>query len=573
MIRHSLILMRLSAPSCLLLILLSVLGTAQAQQRTVGLMHNMPGAFEGYTLIAPMLHPSVYLVDLEGRAVHRWLVNSGFGATNRLLPDGALLRASASSRSWTSFQGLAGRVEIIEWDGTIRWQYDFVNDEYMLHHDVVPLPNGNILAIVWDMRDMDEMLAVGYNPENLADDQNVILSERIVEFKPILPDSAEVVWQWDSWDHLAQDHAPLLDTYVENISDHPERIDVNTSIGGDWLHFNALDYNEELDIIAISASFLDEIWIIDHSTSTEEARGQTGGTFGLGGRLLYRWGNPQNYGLGTNSDQTLHFLHSVLWIPDGLPGAGNLMVFENGVGQPEGDFSTVHELKLPYMEEIYGNAVWFAQGIDGTYEDPESIWSFSAPNEFFSDFVSGQQRLPNGNTLIAEGMTGRIFELEGGSDALVWEYVNPIVQTGPLSQGDVIPAFGPPGSRRLQNAVYRALRYGADFAGFDGRDLTPIGAIELNIVGPSPALPFTLLPNYPNPFSGSTTIDIQVDHPTNVAITVFNMLGQEVAVLANEFHAPGAYSYVFDATALPHGHYLCRLISGGSSAAITLIHQ
>ncbi|MDE2826442.1 MAG: aryl-sulfate sulfotransferase [Bacteroidota bacterium] len=573
MIKHSLIPTRLSAPSCLLLILLSVLGSAQAQQRTVGLMHNLPGAFEGYTLIAPMLHPSVYLVDMEGRAVHRWLVNSGFGATNRLLPDGALLRASASPKSWTNVQGRAGLVEIIEWDGTIRWQYDFVNDEYMLHHDVVPLPNGNILAIVWDVRDMDEILAAGYNPDNLADDQDNILSERIVEFKPILPDSAEIVWQWDSWDHLAQDHAPLLDTYVENISHHPGRIDVNTSIGGDWLHFNALDYNEELDIIAISASFIDEIWIIDHSTSTEEARGESGGTFGWGGRLLYRWGNPQNYGSGTESDQTLYFLHSVLWIPDGLPGAGNLMVFENGVGQPEGDYSTVHELKLPYMEDPYSNAVWFAQGIDGTYEDPESIWSFSAPNEFFSDFVSGQQRLPNGNTLIAEGMTGRIFELAEGSDALVWEYVNPVVQTGPLSQGDVIPVFGPPGSRRLQNAVYRALRYGADFEGFDGRDLTPIGAIELNIAASSPALPFTLLPNYPNPFRGSTTIDIQVDHPTNVEITVFNMLGQEVAVLANEFHAPGAYSYVFDAAALPHGHYLCRLISGGSSAIITLIHQ
>ncbi len=565
--------MRVSVPSCLFLILLSVSSTVQAQDRTVGLMRNMPGTFEGYTLIAPILHPSVYLVDPEGQTVHRWHVNSAFGTTNRLLPDGALLRVSASPNSWTDFQGLAGRVEIIEWDATIRWQYDFVNDEYMLHHDVVPLPNGNILAIVWDMRDMDEILAAGYNPANLADGQEIILSERIVEFKPILPDSAEIVWQWDSWDHLAQDYAPLLDTYVENISDHPQRIDVNTSIGGDWLHFNALDYNEELDIIAISASYVNEIWVIDHSTSTEEARGVTGGTFGWGGRLLYRWGNPQMYGLGTDNDQTLHFMHSVLWIPDGLPGAGNLMVFENGVEQPEGNYSTVHELKLPYMEETYGNAVWFAQGIDGTYEDPESIWTFSAPSEFFSDFVSGQQRLPNGNTLIAEGMTGRIFELEAGSDAMVWEYVNPVVQTGPLSQGDAIPVFGPPGSPRLQNAVFRALRYGTAFEGFDGRDLTPIGPIELNIAGTTLDLPFTLLPNYPNPFSGSTAIDIQIDRPTHVEITVFNILGQEVTALVDEFHSPGTYSYAFDATALPRGLYLCRVIAGGSSATITLTHQ
>jgi len=556
------------------MLLLSATLPIQAQNRTVGLIRNDPGTFEGYTLIAPMLHPSVYLINLEGDIVHEWKVSSRFGTTNQLLPDGALLRVSAAPNSWTNVQGFSGRVEIIEWDGTLRWQHDFVTEEYMLHHDVVPLSNGNLLGIVWDRRDMDEILAAGYDPENLMNDHVEILSERIVEFKPVLPDTIEIVWQWDSWDHLVQDHAPLLsETYEEHISDHPQRIDVNTSIGGDWLHFNALDYDERLDIIAISASFINEIWVIDHSTSTEEARGNTGGKFGLGGRLLYRWGNPQMYGNGTENDQTLHFLHSVSWITNGLPGDGNLLVFENGVGQPEGEYSTVHELRLPYMEEVYGNSIWFAQDIDGAFKDPEFIWSFSSPGEFYSNFLSGQQRLRNGNTLIAEGMTGRIFELASGSDQLVWEYVNPVITTGPLSQGDPIPLFGPTGSVRLQNGIFRALRYGTYFSGFSGKDLAPTGPIELAVETGIPDEQFMIYPVYPNPFHAQTTISFQVKKSMEIELAVLNLLGQEVSTLANGFHVPGTYEYIFDASNLPSGLYLFRLMSGKSSVTLPMIHQ
>ena len=566
---------RLARLSATFLFLVSSPLSVSAQNQDIGLVRNNPGAFEGYTLIAPMLHPKVYLINLEGHIVQKWKTSAAFGSTNRLLPDGALLRVSGAPAGWTDVQGMSGRVEIIEWDGTLRWQHDFVTDEYMLHHDVVPLPNGNLLGLVWDRRDMDEITAAGYDPGNLTDGHTEIFSERVVEFTPVLPDTIEVVWQWDSWDHLVQDHDPLLsDTYADQISDYPERIDVNTSTGGDWLHFNALDYNEDLDIIAISASYVNEIWVIDHSTSTEEAQGNNGGNFGLGGRLLYRWGNPRMYDAGTESDQTLHFLHSVTWVPDGLPGEGNLLVFENGVGQPEGEYSTVHELQLPYMEEVYGDAIWFAQDIDGSFQDPESVWTFSDPGKFYSDFVSGQQRLPNGNTLVAEGMTGRIFELASGSDQLVWEYVNPVIQTGPVSRGDLIPPFGPPGSVRLQNTIFRALRYGPDFEGLSDKDLTPIGPIELKVTASTPDPSFQIALIYPNPFQRHATVSIQIDTPQDVELALFNILGQRVATMADGFHAPGIWDYVLDATHLPPGLYVCRLASdGGFSVTRSVILQ
>ncbi len=544
-----------------------------AQDRTVGLMRNDPGAYEGYTLIAPRFHPSVYLINLDGETVHKWEVSAAWGGTNRLLSDGALLRLSASANTWTDTRGRFGRVEIIEWDGTLRWQYDFVTDSSLLHHDVVPLPNGNILGMLWDRRDREALEDVGYNLENLADGSDQVFSERIIEFKPILPDTIEIVWQWDSWNHLVQNHNPLLSNYEEELSEHPDRIDINTATGGSWLHFNALDYNKSLNVIALSASRLNEIWVIDHSTSTEQAQGRLGGNFERGGRLLYRWGNPQNYDAGTVDDQVLHFHHSVLWIQDGLPGQGNLLVFENGVGQPEGEYSTVHELTLPYMEGSYSDEVWYEQDTDGSFKDPESVWTFSSPGEFYSNFLSGQQRLPNGNTLIAEGMTGRIFEVAADSDQIVWEYVNPVIDTGPLLQGSVIPPFGPPGSPRLQNTIFRALRYAVNFGGFLEKDLTPKGPIETSISAPNPDVSFTVSPIYPNPFRDQATISIKVDKPKNIQIVLINILGQQVGTLVDALHSSGTFNYSIDASNLAPGVYFCRIMAGDNATTVNFILQ
>jgi len=561
-------------PLFLLLILLFSSFSAHAQDRTVGLMRNEPSAYEGYTLIAPLRHPSVYLINRGGEIVHNWKVSARFGTTNRLLPDGALLRVSAAPDAWTDVQGRSGRIEIIEWDGTVRWRYDFITEEYMLHHDVVPLPNGNLLGVVWDRRNREALKGVGYNLENLADSLDEVLSERIVEFKVVLPDTIEIVWEWDSWNHLVQNHNSLLDNYTDDLLEEPNRIDINSSTGGDWLHFNALDYNEKRDVIVVSASYLNEFWIIDHSTTTDEAKGHSGGNFGVGGRLLYRWGNPQIYGAGTDDDQSLHFLHSVTWILAPLQGQGNLLVFDNGVGQPDGEYSTVHELKLPFMEDSYGDDnIWYAQDIDGSFKDPETVWTYSSPGKFYSSFVSGQQRLSNGNTLIAEGMTGRIFEVTANSKQIVWEYVNPIIDAGPLPQGSVIPPFGPPGSVRLQNAIFRSLRYGVNFPGFSEKDLTPKGPIEVSISAPDLDVSFTVSPIYPNPFRDQATISLRVDEPKNVQIFVINALGQHIQTLVDSFHSPGTFQYSIDASNLSPGVYFCRIIAGDISTTATFIHQ
>src|SRR5690606_26681182 len=120
-------------------------------------------------------------------------------------------------------------------------------------------------------------------------------------------------------------------------------------------------------------------------------------------------------------------------IPPALPGAGNLLVFDNGGASGYGDPSPIS----PLGNSIYQRATSRVLEID-----PVTLgvaWSYAAPN-FFSTNISGAQRLANGNTLITEGAPGRVFEVTAERE-IVWEYMNPPGEGG-----------------RRSNAVYRAYR-------------------------------------------------------------------------------------------------------------------
>jgi hypothetical protein len=215
-------------------------------------------------------------------------------------------------------------------------------------------------------------------------------------------------------------------------------------MGGDWLHVNSVAYNAELDQVMLSVHGFSEVWIIDHSTTTEEAASHSGGKQGKGGDLLYRWGNPRAYRSGSNVDQRLFQQHSAHWIPEGLPGAGHMLVFNNGGNRPDGSYSSVDEVILPLKD-------------DGTYEREEYVafgperatWSYSAEDKssFFSPLISGTQRLPNGNTLICSGNAGVIFEVTSDKE-IVWQYKHAGGGPGgfgfpfvPPRPGEVLPDF------------------------------------------------------------------------------------------------------------------------------------
>lgn len=470
-----------------LLVLLAA-GLAQAQEQTVGLFVNDSTAYDGYTLFAPLRYTTTYFIDNEGRLVNSWEGNYTPGHSVYFLENGRLLRTcKLNSNPTFNAGGAGGRVEEVDWDGTVVWEYEYSSSQHLQHHDVEMLPNGNVLMIAWEYKSSAEAIAAGRNPSLIS--QGELWPDHIIEVEPTGAASGDIVWEWHIWDHLVQDYDPGQENYGV-VADHPELIDINFSIHqgpnqgqADWNHTNAIDYNEAFDQIVISVHGFGEIWVIDHSTTTAEAAGHTGGNSGQGGDLLYRWGNPQAYDAGDDGDRKFYCQHDAQWIETGSPGEGDILVFNNGQGRPEGDYSTVDEFVPPV--DSSGN---YALDPGPAYGPQEQTWIYMAevPTDFYSSGISGAQRLPNGNTLICEGQSGTFFEVSPDTD-IVWLYVNPVTGGGPLTQGETIPG-GPQGQ---ENNVFRANRYAPDFPGFSGHDLTPGEPIEFYIM-PKPVDDLTI---------------------------------------------------------------------------------
>jgi Arylsulfotransferase (ASST) len=248
--------------------------------------------------------------------------------------------------------------------------------------------------------------------------------------------------------------------------------------GSEVYHFNAVKYNQDLDQIAFSSPNLNEIFIIDHSTTTKEAAGHKGGRWGKGGDFLYRWGNPKNYHHGDSTDQKLFGQHDIRWIEKGKPGAGNLTVFDNNVLYHKDSIncSAVYEFSPP--TDSKGN---YLLGKDSTYGPEKPVWSYVAPDSvsFWSSFISGAHRMNNGNTFINEGAKARFFEVtkEG---KIVWEYLNPY-------RGDIRKPNGDPNPViPLTYFEFRSTFIEANHPGLANKKLEPVNPQPTAFVLPPP---------------------------------------------------------------------------------------
>jgi len=421
-------------------------------------IHDAEKASEGYTLFAPMQSSTTYLMDNEGNFVYTYASDYNPGLSVYLLKNGNLLRTVSVRNTTFDAGGSGGKVQEIEPDGNVAWEFDHSGDPYLLHHDIEYLPGGNVLMIAWEYKSEADAIAAGRDPSLLADGE--LWPDKIIEVEP---DSGNIVWEWHVWDHLIQDHDDSKPNYG-TVADHPELADLNYSSSGpgsgcaDWTHFNSVDYHEEFDQILVSVHSFSEIWIIDHSTTTAEAASHTGGNYGKGGDILYRWGNPQTYGAGAKSDQKLFSQHDASWIESGYPGDGNILIFNNGQGRSGGtSYSSVDEIE-PSVDAD-GN---YALTSGSAYAPEAATWSYADPNpeDFYSQNISGAQRLSNGNTLICNGANGIFFEVTADKE-IVWKYVNPVARDGIVEQGDPIPEM----NGNKTNQVFRVYRYAPDYAG------------------------------------------------------------------------------------------------------------
>lgn len=530
-----------------------------ADDQTVGLFLNTPDAFEGYTLFAPLSYGTTYLIDNEGRQVHTWTSEYEPGNSVYLLENGHLLRTNRLGNPIFTGGGTGGLVQEIDWDGNVIWEFQYSSNQFCQHHDVEYLPNGNVLMIGWEYKTKAEAVLAGRNPNTMKDD--ALWPDHVIEVNPSAPVGSQIVWEWHVWDHLVQEYDHTKPNYGI-VADHPELIHFNytSNRASDWNHINGIDYNAELDQIVLSVREFSEFWVIDHSTTTEEAAGHTGGKYGKGGDLLYRWGNPKIYRSGPESAQALFVQHDAQWIPEGYPGEGNILVFNNGADRPTGNWSSVDEIDPPIDEN--GN---YTKNAGVPFGPDAATWTYATqdPATFYSSFISGAERQPNGNTLICSGANGRIFEVKTDG-TIVWEYINPVIGSGPLTQGTPVPVQGD----RQTNTVFRAYRYAPDYAGLAGKDLTPGDPIEIypTLVDNTFARPteVSLDQNFPNPFNPTTAIGFSLPKAMDVTLTVANMLGQQVDILVQDKMDAGHHQVTFDAKGLPSGIYFARLIAGNS---------
>jgi hypothetical protein len=372
-------------------------------------------SMDGQILCSPMWGTTTYLIDSSGTVNHTWPSSYFPGVAVWWLGDGTILRTIRIGGGGTG--GAGGGVQKIEYDGTVTWDFRYNSDGNLTHHDVKTLPNGDVLLIAWETKTRSEAIAAGRNPNHVTNQG--LWPDHVIEVKPTGPTSGDIVWQWHVWDHLIQNYDSSKANYGV-VADHPELVDINyvTSSLNDLMHTNSIDYNEQFDQILLSVHNYDEVWVIDHSTTTEEAASHSGGSSGKGGDLLYRWGNPKAYDRGTSSDEKFFSQHDASWIKPGLPGAGDILVFNNGAGRPGSHYSTVDEIVPPVNEH---GEYYLETG--GAYGPTAQTWMYVAnpPASFYVSHLSGAQRLADGDTLICNGETGEIFEVTPDGST-VWQY-------------------------------------------------------------------------------------------------------------------------------------------------------
>lgn len=447
----------------LLLITINLFG--QQNENTVGVLAIEQGVFDGLTLFSPAANTSIYLINNCGEVVHTWESENKPGNAVYLMEDGSLYRAGQQTNQSIHAGGGGGIIEKFDWDGNVVWSYIYSNTTVRAHHDFQILPSGNVLILAWEFKDEATSLENGRNPEILIDKK--LWPEHIVEIQPAGLDGGNIVWEWHAWDHLIQD---FDDTKLNfgTVSDHPEKIDLNyirpDKTNADWMHANAINYNAELDQILLSVLNFDEVWVVDHSTTSEEASSSKGD-------LLFRWGNPLAYKSGTSADKKLFGQHNAQWIPKGLPDEGKLLIFNNGKDRPEGVYTSIVKVDPALSNGIY------AKSTTGSFLPETYDWEYtkSPPTDFYSRFISGAQQLSNGNLLIDDGAHGTFFEINSSGEE-VWKYVNPVTILGIAEQGSSVTT--PSGNNT--NTVFRATKYAYDYPAFTDKELTIGIPIELN---------------------------------------------------------------------------------------------
>ncbi len=420
----------------MLFFIVMVISTLHAYTQAGGVKLNTPEAVNGYVLLKQVDFDTYYLINNCGEIVNSWNIEDAFFNHAKLLPNGNLLYFDENN------------IQERDWNNEIVNSIFLNSSDIMIDYEVIKMNNGNYLSVGRKRKSTEEFIDLGFS----LSIQSPFVVDVVME---IDYNSGDILWEWDISDHIIQERDPSAGNYGV-VADHPELLNVDAISDFDWTIYesfmiNGMDFNEELEQIALSIRKLSEVIIIDKSTTTEEAATGEGGNSGKGGDVLFRWGNPENYGQGAGTNaRKLYFQHNPKWATTG-PYEGKLTAFNNGLNRP---FSGAPFSEAPVIDTgVDENGNYFIDGNDQFASgSPAFIYrSATVQDNFFSGYLSGAQLLSNGNAFITVGEVGELKEFDINGN-LVWEFR--------YASGET---------------PFRTEKYTEDFPGFVGLDLSPKG--------------------------------------------------------------------------------------------------
>lgn len=538
--------------------------------------------YDGLTFYSNMNSAVGYLIDTNSTVVKTYNFTGNTGYSTHFMPGGNFYRTVTNSGNAINGGGVTGRIQKLDYNGTILWDYTYSSSTYVLHHDHCPLPNGNVLVISYDVKTASDLAAAG-GTANLTS----IRSEKIMELQPVGTNSAIVVWQWNLWDHLVQNTDASKNNYQTSIVNHPELMNINYQPSQDWMHMNGVDYNPVLDQIAFSSHALNEWYIIDHSTSTAEAASHTGGNSSKGGDFLYRWGNPAAY--QASGTKILNVTHDAHWVPEGCPDAGYLSGVNNGGQTSPSQKTTFEKVSSPRVDYNYTITSGSAY-TPGTYNT-------RIVGTGYTSNMGNIQQFPNANQLICLATSGTIYEIDPNGITL-WTkstggtcpqterqtlcfLTNPApTQPTVTSNGTVLTT--------ASATTYQWYMNGNAVAGATQQSFTPsqsgiyvVRVTDTNgcVYAYSPGFKFTTTGSvtglnlgdldsqvalYPNPVENVLNINVSTDH-TNYLVAIRDVSGK---IIASEKNATS-----IDMNNMPAGLYFIEIhVTGANSIIKKVIH-
>jgi Arylsulfotransferase (ASST) len=419
--------------ACVAAIVLSALALrpeAQSIYPTGTTIYDPDRSWNGYTVLSPLGTQAVLVIDMNGNVVKRWDgYNNSAGGPARVLPGGVVVAASGARPPHQESLELIQR----DFKGDVVWRFT--------HNEEITNAQGATIASARQHHDWqrDSFPAGYYSPESTpaVDSGNTLILTHTNRTQAKVADVVleddrliEVSWKGDIlWEWVASDHIDELGFAADARKAIKAARAFNAGRGGfDWLHVNSATYvgpNRWFD--QGDKRFAPNHVIISSREASLLA------IVARDGSIVWRLGPDFSESRELRAIRQIIGQHHAHLIPKGLPGSGNLLVFDNGGASGYG-------FANPNAPDGVGS---FARATSRVLEiNPvtlELVWSYTNAR-FYSSNISGAQRLPNGNTLVTAGAGGRMFEVTKDG-TIVWEYMYPLFSGANAS-----------------NAVYRAYR-------------------------------------------------------------------------------------------------------------------